>query len=138
MGGGGANTWIEKTSRNSDDRAYDTDRVRERLAKIVIGGKEYDPFHEGLAEILEAAALTHEPGSENEAERPSRKLSRSFLVRTEDREISVPMFRPELPNMPDFKTALAKDFEVFALKAEAAADEERRRILIMLASADYF
>lgn len=125
------------TSRYSDDRAYDRDRVLERLSKVVIAGKEYDPFDPRLFDILEATAATPEPESDDELERQERKLSRTFVVRAGDRDIKVPMFRPMLPEMPSFKEAFAKDFEKYAEKAALAAAEERRRILLLLLSADF-
>lgn len=124
------------TSRYSDDRAYDPDRVRERLAKVVIRGKEYDPFDPRLVALLEAAARAPEPESDDELERQERRLARKFVVRTADRDIEVPMFRPMLAEMPNFKEAFAKDFEKYAEKAALAAAEERRRILLLLLSAD--
>lgn len=124
------------TSRYSDDRAYDQDRVRERLAKVVIRGKEYDPFDPRLIDILEAAAATPEPDADTEMQRQERKLSRRFVVRTADRDIEVPMFRPMLGEMPSFKDAFAKDFEKYAEKAAAAAEDEKRRIMLILLSAD--
>lgn len=124
------------TSRYSDDRAYDPDRVRERLAKVVIRGKEYDPFDPRLVALLEAAARAPEPESDDEFERQERRLARKFVVRTADRDIEVPMFRPMLAEMPNFKEAFAKDFEKYAEKAALAAAEERRRILLLLLSAD--
>lgn len=125
------------TSRYSDDRAYDPDRVRERLAKVVIRGKEYDPFDPRLIDILEAAAATPEPDTDTEMQRQERKLSRQFVVRTADRDIEVPMFRPMLGEMPNFKDAFAKDFEKYAEKAAAAAEDEKRRIMLILLAADF-
>jgi hypothetical protein len=137
--GGGAyhQPYIEKTSRYSDDRAYDPDRVKQRLAAIEIAGRRYDLLTNDLEAILEAAAAAPEPEDDDEAERQTRKLSRTFKVRTaDDREIVVPLIRSELRKMPNLRQALAEDMEAYAERARAAADEQRRRVLLLLASVE--
>lgn len=135
--GAGANTWFEKTSRNSDPHAYDCDRVAKRLASIEIAGKLYDPMDLRLPALLEALAKRAEPEHDDELVRQTRKLSRNFKVRTEDgRELVVPLIRSELKKMPDLKKAVATDMEAYAAHAARAAEDQRRRILILLASVE--
>lgn len=134
--GGGRKHYFEKTSRNSDRHAYDSDRVSERLEAVVINGKAYDPFTPNLIEILEAAAK--EPvEAKTEVERHEAKLARTFTVMTKDQIIEVPLFRPMLREMPDFAGAWSYDFEEYAAKAREEANEERKRILMLLAAADW-
>ncbi len=124
------------SSRYSDPDAYNPDRVRERLRAISIAGREYDPFDPRLVEILEEAARQPEPATADEGDRQERKLARTFAVRTPAREIQVPLFRPALRQMPSPATASGEDMEAFARQAAAAVNEERRRILILLASVE--
>lgn len=126
----------EKTSRYSDDRAYDPDRVRERLAKVVIRGKEYDPFDPRLIDILEQEALRPEPDLGDELARQERKLSRKIVVKSGTQDIVVPVFRPMIKQMPSFQQASVEDFEAYAKKAAEAASDERRRIMLILVAAD--
>lgn len=136
-GGPGANTWFEKTSRNSDPHAYDRDRVAKRLAAIEIADKLYDPMDLRLPDALEAFAKRAEPEHDDELERQTRKLSRKVRAITDDgREIVVPLIRSELKKMPNLKRALSTDLEAYAAKAAAEAEDQRRRILILLASVE--
>jgi len=128
----GAGGGFVKTSRYSDSDAYNPDRVASRLDKIVVAGREYSPFDPGLLDAIEQAAKVPEPDHLPELERQDRKLGRTFAVRNADQVIEVPMFRPVLRELPDFKSALMKDFEAFAQKAREAAKEERRRIVLLL------
>lgn len=135
--GAGANTWLEKTSRNSDPHAYDRDRVAKRLASIEIAGKLYDPMDLRLPALLEALAKRAEPEHADELVRQTRKLSRNFKVRTADgAEVIVPLIRSELNKMPDLKKALAADMKAYAEKTAVAAEDQRRRILILLAAGE--
>jgi hypothetical protein len=135
--GGGRPHYLERTSRNSDDRAYDSDRVAERLQKVVIDGKEYDPFTPGLIDIIEAAAKAP-PSGKTELERQEKKLARTFMVKTEnDRIIEVPMFRPMLREMPSLSAGWSFDFEDYAARVAAEAGEERKRILMLLTASEW-
>ncbi len=136
-GGAGRHHWIDKTSRYSDDQAYTNDRVAERLEAVVINGKSYDPFTPNLIEILEAAAKTPEPEHLPEIERQERKLARTFKVMTENRVIDVPMYRPMLRELPKFAGAWGFEFEQYAERAREEANEERKRILMLLTAADW-
>ena len=135
--GPGRHHFLERTSRNSDQHAYDSDRVAERLQQVVINGKAYDPFTPGLVEILEAAAKVPEPQHLPELERQERKLSRTFTVKTENRTIEVPLFRPMLREMPSLTGAWSYDFEDYAAKVETERREERKRILLLLTASDW-
>jgi len=130
--GGGRAHYVERTSRNSDSDAYAPDRIAQRLQSIVIDGREYDPFADGLMDVLEQAAKTPEPDDLPEIDRHERKLARTFAVKTADRVVQVPMFRPMLREMPDFKQAIIQDFEAFAQKAKEESAEEMRRIMLLL------
>jgi len=130
--GAGGQAYFHNGNRGGDESAYDADRVAQRLQAIRINGKDYDPFAPNLFEILESSASVQEPEDLPEIDRQSRKLARSFSVMAGDREIQVPMFRPMLKDMPNFKTAVIKDFEDYAARAKAEALEERRRIVILL------
>lgn len=129
--GAGARYAPERTSRYSDDRAYDPDRVAERIQAIVINGKSYDPFHPDLVKILEQAARAPVVEPMPEIQRQQAKLERTFNVVTEERVIKVPMFRPMLREMPSF-TGDVIDFETFSARAKEAAAEEYRRIVLLL------
>lgn len=135
--GAGRRHYLERTSRHSDGNAYDRDRVAERLQAVVINGKAYDPFTPGLIEILEAAAKVPEPQEMPEIERQERKLSRVFTVKTENRTIKVPLFRPMLREMPQFVEAKSDDFEEYAARVEAERQEERKRVLLLLSASDW-
>jgi len=84
---------------------------------------------------IEELAAEPEPEAPTELERQERKLARSFTVKSGDRSIEVPMFRPMLAELPDLKTAMMADIEAFAAKARSAADDERRRIVLLLMAA---
>lgn len=135
--GPGRHHFLDRTSRNSDRDAYNSDRVAERLKSVVINGKTYDPFTPGLIEILEAAAKTPEPEHLPERQRQERKLARTFTIKTDTRAIEVPLFRPMLREVPDFLDASSNEFEDFAAKAQQEANEERKRILMLLAASDW-
>jgi len=137
LGGGGRKHYLERTSRNSDAQAYAPDRVAERLEAVVIAGKAYDPFTPNLIELLEDAARQPVPAHLPEVERQEIKLSRTFKVMTESRIIEVPLFRPMLREMPDPGTGWHFDFEQYAAKVQEEVNEERKRILMLLAAADW-
>lgn len=134
--GGGRPHYLERTSRNSDENAYDRDRVADRLEAVVIAGKTYDPFDPNLIDILEAAAKAPPPGA-TELERQEAKLARTFTVMTQDKIIEVPLFRPMLREMPAFAGAWSYDFEEYAVRAQAEANEERKRIIMLLTASDW-
>lgn len=135
--GPGRHHFLERTSRHSDEHAYDADRVAERLQSVIINGKAYDPFTPGLVEILEAAAKLPEPDNLPEIERQERKLARTFTVKAGDRTIEVPLFRPMLREMPSLTGAWSYDFEDYAAKVETERREERKRILLLLTASDW-
>jgi hypothetical protein len=120
-----------RTSRYSDPHAYDSDRVAERLAKVVIDGVAYDPFDVSLFDRLEEAAK-RPVEAETEIERHERKLARTFAVVAGDRVLQVPMFRPMLREMPDFQRAEMEEFKRYSERARLAAAEEQRRIRLLL------
>lgn len=136
-GGPGRHHFLDKTSRNSDSRAYDPDRVAQRLEAIVIAGKTYDPLDPSLLEVIEAEARRPEPEGVPELVRQDRKLSRSFKVMTESQIIEVPLFRAMLNEMPNLAAALNLDMEAYAAKVEQELKEERRRILMLLSASDW-
>ena len=129
--------YFERTERNSDRHAYDSNRVAERLEAVVIAGKTYDPFDPNLIDIIESAAKQPEPDHLPEIERQERKLARTFTVMTEHQIIEVPLFRPMLREMPNFAGAWSYDFEDYAARAREEANEERKRILMLLTASDW-
>ena len=78
-----------------------------------------------------------EPEQDDEVLRQESKLARSVTVNTENMSISVPVFRPMLQQIPDFKQASGDDFKQFAEQARMAAREEYRRVVLLLLSADF-
>lgn len=131
--GPGRHHFLSKTDRNSDRDAYNADRVAERLEAVVINGKTYDPFDPNLIDVLEAAAKAP-PVGDTELARQEAKLARTFTVMTESQVIEIPLFRPMLREMPNFAGAWSYDFETYAAEAREQANEERRRILMLLAA----
>lgn len=114
-----------------DRHAYDPDRVRDRLRAILINGKEYNPFDVHIIDALESAA--REPiEADDELTRQNAKLDRTFTVKTDKGDVVVPMFRPILDQLPDLKTALAKDILAYAERAREEIEDERRRIVLLL------
>ena len=77
-----------------------------------------------------------EPEHDDELQRQSKKLARSVTVNTENKSISIPVFRPMLAKIPDFKASTADDLEKYAEQAGIAAQDEYRRIVLLLLSAD--
>ena len=120
------------TSRNSDPHAYDLDRVAQRIRKVVIAGREYDPFDATLADRLDDLAKLPPPDIDDEVTRQDEKLSRFFEVETPTKKIKIPLFRPLLEVAPKFSTATDDDFERYKEKAEDAINEERRRLALLL------
>ena len=106
--------------------------MRHRPEKIIVNDHEYEPEDTVLTSIIESAALEQEPFIDDEMGRQDRKLSRNFLVRTQEQDVVVPIFRPMLKHMPSFKSALAKDFASYANKVQLAVEEERKRIFLLL------
>lgn len=127
----------QATSRNSDPDAYRSDRVSNRLKSVVIAGREYDPFDPLLLDRLHEYAAMPEPEQDDEAQRQAAKLARSFTVNTGNQSISVPVFRPMLQQIPDFKQASCDDFKQFAEQASGAAREEYRRVVLLLLATDW-
>lgn len=133
MGGGDTPA---KTSRYSDPTAYEPDRIRDRLT-VRVGNREYDAFDPTLIKRIEELAARPEPGAPTELELQERKLARSFTVSAGDKTVEVPMFRPILDELPDLKTAMLKDIEACAPRVrEAAAEELRRIVLLLMASVE--
>lgn len=124
------------TSKYSDPDAYRHDRVSQRFKSVVIAGREYDPFDPTLIDRLTEYAATPEPEHDDELQRQSKKLARSVTVNTENKSISIPVFRPMLAKIPDFKASTADDLEKYAEQAGIAAQDEYRRIVLLLLSAD--
>ena len=112
------------SSRNSDPHAYDPERIAARLAKVIINGVAYDPFHDGLAAILDAAA--REPAT------PEAKLERTFTVRTSSGPRAIPLSLAMLDTLPDLATADEAAMEAYAISALAEINEQRRRIVLLL------
>lgn len=76
-----------------------------------------------------------EPEHDDETTRQASKLSRAITVNTEKHSVSVPVFRPTIQQMPDFKQASIDDFERHAEHAAQAAQDELRRITLILSAA---
>lgn len=125
----------QPTSRYSDPDAYRHDRVANRLKSVTIAGRDYDPFDPSLIERLNEYATMPEPEHDDETTRQASKLSRAITVNTEKHSVSVPVFRPTIQQMPDFKQASIDDFERHAEQATLAAQDEFRRIALILSSA---
>lgn len=120
------------TSRNSDPHAYDSDRVAKRISKVIIAGREYDPFDAELPDRLDELANLPPPDIDDEIQRQDEKLSRVFEVGTASGTISVPVFKPMLDVIPSLVTATSDDFERYKAAVGAAICEERRRIVLLL------
>lgn len=127
---GGAGT--AKVKQSLDERYDYSHWMRHRPEKIIVNHNEYEPEDKALTNIIESVALEQEPEIDDEMERQDRRLARNFLVRTQDQDVVVPIFRPMLKQMPSFKSALAKDFASYANKVQLAIEEERRRIFLLL------
>lgn len=108
-----------------DSSAYTPHQVKQRIQAVVIDGTSYDPFADNLIEILEASAWQTTAS-------PAAKLARTFTVVSPEASIEVPLFRPMLDSMPNFKTAIAQDFEAYTQLAKIEIEDEQRRIILLL------
>lgn len=114
-----------RSGSGGDSSAYTAHQVKQRIQAVVIDGTSYDPFADNLIEILEASARQTTAS-------PTATLARTFTVVTPEASIEVPLFRPMLDSMPNFKTAIAQDFEAYTQLAKIEIEDEQRRIILLL------
>ena len=106
------------------------DRIDNKYV-VVLAGAEHNPKTTDVSTLIREAALKPTVGF-TEMQRQDEKLSRKFGIKDGGEVIEVPIFRPLLSQMPDFKTSTPEDFRSYAKHVRKELQEERRRIVLLL------
>ncbi len=106
------------------------DRIDHKYV-VLLDGVQHDPSTADLSSLIREAALKPTVGF-SEMQRQDEKLGRKFGIKEGAEVFEVPIFRPLLSQMPDFKTSTPEDFKSYAKHVHKELQEERRRIVLLL------